>query len=101
SSAILYACRTICSLSAMSFSLVATCCVTAVAELAGQPSLLQQAVGQDNLDDRRDCFRAGPVALQLACERDPADRLRAGLDHALKTGPVSLGRGAGDRVNDR
>src|SRR4029077_339878 len=97
----LYACRTICSLSAMSLCLVATCCLTAVAEPAGQPSLLQQRLVQNNLDDRRDCFRAGPVALQLACERDPADRLRAGLDHALKTGPVSLGRGGGAGVNGR
>src|SRR5580704_7184312 len=32
------------------------------------PLLLQQAVGQHNLDDRRDCFLAGPVALKLAGE---------------------------------
>src|ERR1700726_3294763 len=62
------------------------------------PLLLQQAVGQHNLDDRRDCFLAGPVALKLAGERDPADRLPAGLDHAVKAGAMSLGRGAGDRV---
>src|ERR1039457_1732962 len=62
--------------------------------------LLAQPVGEDDLDDRLDCFLAGPVALHLARERDPADGLRAGLDHAVQAGPVGLGRGAGDRVND-
>src|SRR5580693_6013890 len=54
--------------------------------------LFQQAVGEDDLDDRRDRVLAGPVALQLAGERDPADRLPAGLHHALQAGAVGLGR---------
>ena len=58
------------------------------------------ARGMDDLDDRLDGFLAGPVALQLAGERDPADRLPAGLDHAVKAGAVGLGRGAADRVDD-
>ncbi len=33
----------------------------------------------------------GPVALQLDREGDPADRLPAGLDHAVKAGAVGLG----------
>lgn len=53
--------------------------------------LLQQAVGEDDLDDRCDGVLAGPVALQLDRERDPADRLPAGLDHAVKAGAVGLG----------
>src|SRR5580698_540489 len=63
--------------------------------------LLGEAVGQDDVDDRRDGFGAGPVALQLAGERDPADRLAAGQADPLQAGPVGLGRGAGDRVDDR
>ena len=39
--------------------------------------LLQKTVGEDDLDDCRDCFLTGPVALQLAGERDPADGLPA------------------------
>ncbi len=34
---------------------------------------------------------AGPVALQLDLEGDPADRLPAGLDHAVKAGAVGSG----------
>src|SRR5215472_13752101 len=62
--------------------------------------LLQQAVGEDDLDDRLDGVLAGPVALQLDRERDPADRLPACLHHAVKAGAVGLGRGAADRVDD-
>jgi hypothetical protein len=39
--------------------------------------LLQQAVGEDDLDDGLDGVLAGPVALQLDREGDPADRLPA------------------------
>src|SRR5580704_1464685 len=62
--------------------------------------LLQQAVGEDDLDDRRDRVLAGPVALQFDREGDPADRLPAGLDHAVKAGAVGLWGGAADRVDD-
>ena len=62
--------------------------------------LLQQAVSEDDLDDRRDRVLAGPVALELAGERDPADRLRARLHHAVQAGAVGLWRGAADRVDD-
>ena len=47
--------------------------------MPGALLLLQEAVSEDDLDDRRDRVLAGPVALQLAGERDPADRLPAGL----------------------
>ena len=36
-------------------------------------------------------FLASPVALQFYREGDPADRLAAGLDHAVKAGAVGLG----------
>src|SRR5580704_9624641 len=62
--------------------------------------LLQQAVGEDDLDDRGDRVLARPVALQLDREGDPANRLPAGLHHAVKAGAVGLGRGAADRVDD-
>src|SRR5580704_18442075 len=62
--------------------------------------LLQQAVGEDDLDDCRDRVLAGPVALPFDRKSDPADRLSAGLDHTVKAGPVRLGRGAADRVDD-
>src|SRR4029077_20042412 len=48
-----------------------------------------------------DCFLAGPVALELDGEGDPADRLRAGLYDALDAGPVRLLAGAADRVDNR
>ena len=53
--------------------------------------VLEQAVGKYDLDDLRYGFHASPVALKLARERDPADRLRSGLHHALQAGaqPVS------------
>src|SRR5690348_13479479 len=61
-----------------------------VAAAAGPLLLLRQAVGDDDLGDR--CgLRAGPVTQQLAGERDPADRLAAGLDDAVKAGAVGLG----------
>src|SRR5215471_15240331 len=53
--------------------------------------LLQEPVGEDDLDDRLDGVLARPVALQLDRERDPADRLAAGLDHAVQSGAVGLG----------
>jgi len=49
--------------------------------------LLQQAVGEDDLDDRLDGVLTGPVALQLDREGDPADGLPAGLD--LETATVA------------
>src|ERR1700722_4785166 len=58
---------------------------------------LQQAFIEDDLDDRRDRLLAGPLALQFTGERDPADRLSAGLDHPLEAGPVGLGWGARHR----
>ena len=68
--------------------------------MPGALLLLQEAVSEDDLDDRRDHVLAGPVALQLAGERDPADRLPAGLHHAVEACAVGLWRGAADRVDD-
>ena len=45
--------------------------------LPGALLLLQEAVGEDDLDDRCDGVLAGPVALQFDRERNPADRLPA------------------------
>jgi hypothetical protein len=46
-------------------------------------SFLQQALRENDVDDLLHRVQACPVALQLARERDPGDRLGAGLDHAL------------------
>ena len=59
------------------------------AAASGPLLLIQQAVGDDDLGDRRG-LRASPVARKLAGERDPAGRLAAGLDHAVQAGPVGL-----------
>ena len=63
--------------------------------------LLQEPAGQDNLDDCGDRFRASPVALELAGQRDPADRLAPCLRHPVKAGAAGLGRGGSDRIGDR
>ena len=62
---------------------------------------LEQACGQHDVDDIGNRLGAGPVALKLTGQRDPADRLSAGLDDPLEPGPVCLGRGTSDRVDDR
>src|ERR1700751_5060077 len=46
-------------------------------------SLLQQALGEHDVNDLLHRLQARPVALQLARERDPSDRLSASLDDAL------------------
>src|SRR5439155_3086257 len=61
--------------------------------------LLQEPVREDDLDDGLNRVLACTVALQLDRERDPADRLRADLRHAVKASAVGLGRSAADRVN--
>src|SRR5258705_13601008 len=43
---------------------------------------------------------ACPVALELAGERDPADRLCPCLHHAFEAGAVRLDRRAADRIHD-
>src|SRR5450755_189626 len=63
--------------------------------------LLPQAVSENDLHYISDGGLTTPVALKLASQRHPADRLTAGLGHALKAGPVCLGRGSADRVDDR
>src|ERR1022692_4347408 len=62
---------------------------------------LHDALPIYDLDDGLDGVLAGPVALQLDREGDPADRLPAGLDHAGQAGAGGPGRGAADRVDDR
>ena len=69
-------------------------------EVRGRRAVLQQAIGEDDLHDRRDRLQTRPVALKLARERNPADRLCPSLDHALEPGPVRLQRRAADRVDD-
>ena len=53
-------------------------------------SLLEQAFGEHDLNDGRHRLDPRPVALQLASERDPADRLPAGLNDTLQPGAVCL-----------
>jgi hypothetical protein len=64
-----------------------------LAQHAGRigPLLLQQAVGENDLDNRGDRLLPPPVALQFTGERDPADRLAAGLDHPFEASAVGLG----------
>ena len=47
----------------------------------GRSCLLQQAIREDDLDDFGDRLDACPIALQLAGEGDPADRLSTGLHY--------------------
>src|ERR1700730_127832 len=61
--------------------------------------LLPQAVSEDDLDHIGDGGLTSPVALKLANQRHPADRLPTRLDHALKAGPVGLKRGSADRID--
>src|ERR1700739_4540606 len=63
--------------------------------------LLPQAVSEDDLDHISDGVHASPVALELARQRHPADRLPASPDHALKAGAVRLDRGSANRVDHR
>jgi hypothetical protein len=66
----------------------------AVAFSADRPQgllLLQQAVSENDLDHRGDRLLAAPVALQFTGERDPADRLAAGLHHPVEARAVGLG----------
>jgi DNA-binding CsgD family transcriptional regulator len=46
-------------------------------------SFLEQAFGEDDLAEPLHGLRAGPIALKLAGERDPADRAASRLDGAL------------------
>ena len=58
------------------------------------PGVIPAAVGSVGLiipDPITLAVLAGPVALQLDRERDPGDRLPAGLHHAVKAGVVGLG----------
>src|ERR1022692_2730977 len=63
--------------------------------------LLPQAVSEHDLDHICGSVLTSPVALKLAGQRHPADRLPAGPDHALKAGPVCLDRGSADHIDDR
>src|SRR6266436_920344 len=64
-------------------------------------SFLEQAFGEHDLDNARHGLRASPVALQLARERDPTDRLAAGLHDTLEAGAMRLEGGTADRIDDR
>src|SRR3954451_7050788 len=74
--------------------------MASAADITTVRSCRQQAVGEHDLDHRGNRLDARPVALQLAGERDPADRLRAGLDDPLEPGAMGLERRAADRVDD-
>ena len=47
---------------------------------------------EDDVDDLGDGREATPVALQFARQRHPADRLRPGLDDALKAAAMGFER---------
>src|SRR5260370_35893800 len=63
--------------------------------------LLEQAFGKNDLDNSLHGFRAGPVALELNGERDPAGRLPTRLNHTLEARAMGLDGSAADRVDDR
>jgi hypothetical protein len=63
--------------------------------------LLQQALGEHDLDDSGHSLLADPIALKLARQRDPADGLASSLGDTLEAGQMGFGRGAADRVDDR
>src|SRR4029077_8214528 len=64
-------------------------------------SLLPQPVSENDLDHICDGVLTSPVALELACQRDPADRLPARLDHALQAGAVRLERCSANGIDHR
>ena len=57
-----------------------------------------QAIGEDDLHHIGHGGPTTPVALKLASQRHPADRLTARTYHALKAGPVGLDRGSADEM---
>src|SRR3954466_1823611 len=61
-------------------------------------SFLEQAFGEDDLAEPLHGLRAGPIALELAGERDPAERPASRLNEPLEAGGVRGGGRAGDRV---
>jgi len=65
------------------------------------PLLLEQPFGKNDLDDFLHGFRAGPVALELNRERDPAGRLPTRLNHTLEARAMGLNGSAADCVDDR
>ena len=60
----------------------------------------QEPFGEHDLDDVGHRLFARPVALELAGERDPADRLTASLRDPLEAGAVGLVGCSPDRVDD-
>ena len=60
----------------------------------------EQPRGQHDVDDVGNGFLARPIALEFARQRDPADGLRAGLEHAVEPGTVRFGRRTSDRVDN-
>src|SRR3954469_7990707 len=74
--------------------------MASAADITTVRSCRQQAVGEHDLDDGGNRLDARPVALQLAGERDPADRLCPRLDDPLEPGAMGLERRAADRVDD-
>ena len=77
----------------------------AVPEVPAPPAAglggLEQARGEDDVDDFGHGVLPGPVPLQLARQGHPADRLPSGLHDALQTGPVRLWGGPSHGVNHR
>src|SRR5260370_32458022 len=62
---------------------------------------LEQPFGENDLDDFLHGFRAGPVALELNRECDPAGRLPARLHNTLEARAMGLERSAADCVEYR
>jgi len=60
----------------------------------------EQPRGQHDVDDVGNGLFARPVALELGRQRNPADGLRACLEHALEPGTVRFGRRTSDRVDN-
>src|ERR1700749_647000 len=61
----------------------------------------EEPSGQYDVDDIGHRIDAGPIPLQFAGQRHPADRVSPCLDNAFQTSPVRLRRGPTDRIYHR
>lgn len=63
-------------------------------------SFLQQALAEHDFDDSSHRLFAGPIALKLARQRDPAEGLASSLSDPLEAGPMGFGGRAANRIDN-